>query len=345
MRQFAGMALLVLGGVVVLVGSSEPVGAQGNVGLVQDNGASSWTTSGAGPSIGNAEGAYTGWSADLMLSGLNTAGALSAARDIQCRGCQVQGNVSAGRDIRLEASPQVGSIAAGRDVSLTDTQVRGSVSAGHGVTLAKCQVRGSLSTGNQAELRDSAVDGSLALGGARLNLDASTVAQDVYFQGTHSPVSQVGISSGGSLIRHQDGSSFVRVGPRSLSRMNGYTVQGAAGQTTVITPEQSIYVNGRKVSGDGPKTYDEYRGDEPDAPAVEGPGWSSQSNSPTAANTSGAARTASNRQPAVNWLELSHNSRINGQVVFESGYGKVLLHPGSRVDGKVINGTVEHLPD
>jgi hypothetical protein len=350
MRKFVGITLLMLGGAAIWMGSPVPVGAQGSMISVQNMGSgdSSWSAASAGSAVASLGGTYLGSHGDVLLSGLNTAGALAAARDIHCRDCQVQGNVSAGRDIRFEASPQVGSIAAGRDVALTETQVSGSISAGHEVTLAKSRVQGNLSTGSLADLKNSAVQGTLALGGPRLNLDASTVARDVYFQGAHSQgstISQIAGYSGGSLIRHHNGGSFVRVGPNSLSRVNGYTVQGGSGQTTVITPGQSIYVNGRKVSGEGPKTYTEARQDDSAAPMVEGPGWSSEQKSSSAAGPDASTQASSAGQPVVNWLELSHNSQINGQVVFESGYGKVLLHPGSRVNGKIVNGTVEHLPN
>lgn len=274
------------------------------------------------------------------MTALRSSGALSAGRDASCTACQMLGNMSAGRDIHLLHSPQVGAVSAGHDVTVQDSHVLGSISAGHGVALLQSTVQGNISTGHEADLQGSLVDGSLFQGGHHLRLIASTVGQDVRFQGTQT--SGQTVASYFAATGLQNGVSIVRVGEHSFSRLNGFTVQGAMNQTTVITPQQAIYVNGRKVSGDGPKTYTQYRQAFPMAPQVEGPGWQ---NNPAETGTVTSREMKPGNEPVVNILELTGNSQVNGRVVFESGYGKVLLHPGSHLVGQVVNGTVEKLPN
>jgi len=360
MRTLTGISLLVLsaclGWEISGLTGNETAQAQGV--FISGHGASASMIAGSATEPGHADAGAMG---DAVLSGLTSPGALSAGRDIDCRVCRVDGNVSAGRNVRLEQSSQVGSIAAGNDVWLANSRVLGSISAGHAITLSQSQVQGSLSTGSEAALQDSSVQGSLSQGGHHLKLDGSTIGQNVYFQGASvSNVSDNAIFNNGSTIvssgsvtrlHYQRGGSFVRVGTHSLSRVNGYTVQGAEGQTTVITPQQSIYVNGQKVSGEGPKTYAQFQADNPSAPVVEGPGWPDAASTATSGQQEqqSAARhkttTGQAHPPVQNWLELSGNSQINGQVVFESGYGQVLLHPGSWLNGQVVNGSIQKLPN
>lgn len=324
------ISLLGLG--VCLCLTTVPVLAQGvyvsGDGSVVSNGALGYFFGAAGAGHSMAGG-------DMVMTDLKSPGALSSGRDVSCSACQISGNVAAGRNVSLAHSPQVGSIAAGHDVTVLDCQVLGSISAGHGASLSQSTVQGNLSAGHEADLEGSHVQGSLYQGGHALKLSASSVQRDIHFQGN----SQQSVMSGqNSQISTQNGYSTVRVGEHSLSRLNGYTVQGAAQQTTVITPQQGIYVNGRKVSGDGPKTYAQFREAFPLAPVVEGPGWSEDANSSA---TSAVTQGKSLHQPEFNVLELTNNSVVNGQVMFESGYGKVVLHPGSRLVGQVVNGWVE----
>ncbi|MBS0656272.1 MAG: hypothetical protein JSR46_10880 [Verrucomicrobia bacterium] len=46
--------------------------------------------------------------------------------------------------------------------------------------------------------------------------------------------------------------------------------------------------------------------------------------------------------PGTQTVELSHNSKIAGNITFESGKGKVILSDGSIVSGSVIGGEVEN---
>ena len=40
-----------------------------------------------------------------------------------------------------------------------------------------------------------------------------------------------------------------------------------------------------------------------------------------------------------------NNSVVNGQVAFDSGYGKIRVYKGSQFNGKVVNGVVEKMPE
>jgi hypothetical protein len=96
------------------------------------------------------------------------------------------------------------------------------------------------------------------------------------------------------------------------------------------------------VSGEGPKTYAEYREAHTGAPSIQGPGWV---DAPKVSDEKkGHANPhAAQSHTVVNTIELANQSRIDGDVVFESGYGKVILHPGSEVTGKIINGRIERV--
>lgn len=285
---------------------------------------------------------------DISLNDVVVEGKLAAGRNISCQGCTISGAVSAGRDVLLERCAQVYSISSGRNVELRQTQVLNQVSSGNDIDLRDVRVETGLQAGNQVQAGNSTINGPLALGGHYAKLDHSTAAEVRFvengnsFHGVGNHINSV--MTNGSVINSnvtisRGGSSYVHVGPGSLSSVNGYAIKGAANQTTVITPEQIIYVNGRKVSGDGPADYSRYMAQHPGAPAVQGPGWSS-------AQLSESSDTKVDKPGSkipVNILELTNNSVIHGQVVFESGYGKVVVHPGSTFNGKVVNGTVERL--
>lgn len=269
---------------------------------------------------------------DLSLHAVQVEGKLAAGRNITCTECNITGNVSAGKDVLLEGCPEVRNIATGHDAEVTRSHIVYNIAAGHDVTLNEATVDQRVSAGNQVMAEQSAVKGLLSLGGHYARLDGST-ATDILFSDQNNISSNAGIHIGGNNF------SSVRVGSSSLSSINGYTVKGAMNQTTVITPEQTIYVNGAKVSGDGPKTYGEYQGKHPEAPTVHGPGWTSD----TPVSSTKSASKGKIDKTVVNTLELTNHSVVSGQVQFESGYGKILVHKGSEFQGKVVNGFVEKL--
>lgn len=285
---------------------------------------------------------------DISLSNVVVEGKLSAGRNVACQGCTLSGSVSAGRDVILEQCPQVHSIASGRNAELRQTQVLSLVSSGNDISLQDVQVESDIHAGNQIQAGNSTIKGVLALGGHYARLDHSTAREVRFvengsgFQNSGNHINTIignGGSMHGSTIISRGGTSSVHVGPGSLSSVNGYTIKGAVNQTTLITPDQAIYVNGRKVSGEGPSHYGQYLTQHPGAPMVQGPGWSMEL-------ASGKADDKVHKQDSkipVNILELTNNSAIQGQIVFESGYGKVIVHEGSTFNGKVVNGTVERL--
>ncbi len=146
---------------------------------------------------------------------------------------------------------------------------------------------------------------------------------------------------GSGIVIGGNNTATVRVGSTGLSAINGFTVKGAMNQTTVITPEQSIYVNGRKVSGEGPASYQAYQAANPEAPTVYGPGWDPSVVSSSHKAATGNSKKKAENKPVVNVLELRNGSTVSGQVQFDSGYGKIVVYPGSQFLGKVVNGFVE----
>lgn len=269
---------------------------------------------------------------DLVLNTVQVSGRLAAGRNITCNNCNLGGNVSAGHSISLNECEQVQSVSAGHDAEITDSHVLQHIAAGHDVILHKSKVAQRVSAGNELAIEGSEVQGLIALGGHFAVLDGST-ATDILFSKQNQSVGS-GIVIGGNNM------ATVRIGPSGLSAINGFTIKGAMSQTTVITPEQSIYVNGQKVSGQGPNAYSDYQSQNPEAPTVYGPGWDSGAVA-SSPKSRGKKKTASPQQPVVNVLELKNGSTVTGQVQFDSGYGKVVVYPGSQFSGKVINGFLE----
>lgn len=268
---------------------------------------------------------------DLLLHAVQVEGRLAAGRNITCTECQVLGGVSAGQDVLLEGCPEVRHVSTGHNAEVTRSRIASHISAGHDVILNDAVVEQRISAGNQVMAEKSSIKGLLSLGGHYARLDNSQADDILFSQGSH-------ISSSGIQITGNNYAN-VNVGPSSLSSINGYTVKGAMNQTTVITPEQGIYVNGAKVSGEGPKTYGEYRSQHPEAPSVHGPGW--LSDSPAVAKTATKGKVDKTPKTVVNVLELANGSTVTGQVQFESGYGKILVRKGSEFKGQVINGFIE----
>lgn len=308
---------------------------------------------------------------DVILRGTTVRRNVAAGRQIQATDCTVQGSLSAGRDVELNHCRSVMRVTAGRDVSLSGTRVESGIEAGHRVRLNDSSVEGDVKAGSGADLKNSRIAGTLYLTTDRLRLDGSRVthirigeAYSMVAQGGSTGISinsngnSVNIGTGvntGSIIGNNSiqvqgggivsrngfigtgngmGNAMISVGPSSVSNVNGYTVKGASDRTTVITPQGSIYVNGARVSGLGPKTYREFVAMNPDAPAIRGPGWVS----------GGAAPVSSSPGSEVmpeQVIELVNNSVIAGEVVFEGGNGKILIHPGSEFHGTVRGGVIE----
>lgn len=297
---------------------------------------------------------------DIELNNVTVTGKLSAGRNITCQGCSVSGQISAGRDVSLAQCSDVFGIASGRNADLSQVKILNHIASGNNIKLTESSVENGLSAGNEVLAQNSTINGELSLGGHYLRLDHATTG-DIRFNDDNQLTSQndqndgnvvrgsvngtvrTSVKSNVTISRH--GSSYVSVGHSGLSSVNGYTIKSSTdtadqtGQTTVITPDQVIYVNGAKVSGNGPKTYAQYQSEHPGAPTVNGPGWRDADTQKASASTDKNAKNAA--KTPVNVLDVMNNSVINGQVVFESGYGKVRVYKGSQFNGKVVNGVVE----
>ncbi len=257
---------------------------------------------------------YAAAGRDLNLNGASIKDHLAAGRNVQCTDCYLQGKIAAGRDVVLTRSDITGSVAAGRSVMLEQVTATHNITAGRSLTL-----------------RDSHVSGKITLGGPSATLDHSTVGA-VRFTGLGGfqsiGTNNIQINANGSRA------SVVSMGSNGMSSINGYLIKSSLSQTTLITPEQTVYVNGRKTSGAGPDDYEAYRLKTPGAPFLHAPGWTLQQ----------ASSSASERDSIEYVLEMMNGSTVEGPVVFEGAKGKVLLHGASLLRGEVINGTVEKLP-
>ena len=146
--------------------------------------------------------------------------------------------------------------------------------------------------------------------------------------------------AGNNVYMSASGGSFVQVGPGSHTAMNGYTISANNSDTTTITPDNTTYVNAKRVSGSGPDDYADYQKKYPGAPTIQGPGWSADR-----PEKAGSASTDTDAQPRTAHLtiELKSGSQVSGNVRFTSHYGKVIVHPGATFTGNVTNGEVERL--
>lgn len=272
---------------------------------------------------------------DIHLNAVEASGSLMAGGNITCTSCSVAGHLSAGRDVLLENCPEVQGLSNGRDAEITRSHILMNVTAGHDITLNEATIDQSVIAGNRVFAENATVKGFLTVGGNYVRLDRSHAQSIVFSQNTN-------LNSG--IHFSGDNQSVVHVGPSSLSSVNGYTIQGAMNQTTVMTPEQDIYVNGKKVSGSGAASYGQYRAQHPEAPFVQGPGWEARLSEKGAAPADKKKNDTTPKE-AVNVLELINQSVVDGTVRFEGDYGKILVHPGSRFSGTVVNGRVEKLPN
>lgn len=282
---------------------------------------------------------------DIHLNGSTLTGSVMAGREVQASGCRIGGMIQAGRDVTLKSCPQVGGIMAGRGVTLWDTVVNRPVKAGRELYLKNSHLRADASVGGAVRLDGSTIDGVLQTGHSPLELDGSTVGSiriqaggggNVWFSGGGVNVGNVlghgnTVISGGSGIVSRNGVTTMHVDGSGMSSINGFTVKAANGQTTVITPENAIYVNGQKVSGEGPKTYVDYQATRPGAPLVQGKGWPEEVPPGDVSSLPGPT------------IILKNGSRVLGDITFEGLSGKVLLYDQSRITGRVIGGKVENL--
>lgn len=273
----------------------------------------------------------------LSLQDIEMMGGLAAGRNVQCNRCKVEGGISAGQHVQLNHCPDIGRVAAGADVQLNDTRVTHHISAGNSVSLNDSEIQGNISAGGPVMANRSTILGTVTLGGPALKLSDSH-AQDIRFSGGFGGYhGHFSTRFSGSNIQVSGGGAVISMGSSGLSSMNGYLVKSGMGQTTVITPSQTVYINGKKASGTGPNQYETYRHSTPGAPLVNGPGWpDGMTNS--AADSKYDAESEFIEKPL---LEVRNHSTIEGDVIFEDVPGVVILQEGSVIKGKVQNGKIK----
>lgn len=293
---------------------------------------------------------------NIALNGTSIMGSATAGRSINGVNCRIENALSAGRDVNLQNCVHLYSVSAGRSLNLVNSNVEENVSSGLGLALVNSTVKGdAFAVGGVAKLEGSKINGTLSTSGLSLTVSGSTVNNIILKQ----PVSNIAYNNGISLqngvitygnsvsmvagrndliVNRGNGYTTVTLGPGSLSNLNGYTVRSTMEQTTLQTPDGVIYVNGKKVSGQGPNKYDDYRAEHMQAPFINAPGW------PDVTSGSYSNEYKKSTQDSVlQSIELVNNSNVTGTITFGSGKGKVTVHPGSSFSGEVQGGKVEHL--
>jgi len=254
--------------------------------------------------------------------------------------------ISVGHSLTLTQSEVHGDVAAGHQINCTDCKIEGNISAGHGLTLKGTTIEGNASVGSNATIENSTIGGTLSTGSSNLKLDNATIgAIRISASGFSSGNANITIRRNsivgnnnisihnGVMTGSSNGQSVIAMGNQGVSTINGYTVKTGNGVTTVMTPDNVVFQNGKRVSGSGPATYDAYQKQHPEAPMVHGPGWASSKNS----DEKGVKAAVASQ------IELTNKSIVKGDIIFEGGNGKVLLHPGSSFEGKLIGGKIENL--
>lgn len=268
---------------------------------------------------------------------------VTAGRDVVLTATEVEQNVSAGRDVHGSSCSVGNNLTAGRDTQLSACSVKGSLETGRALRINHSSIAGHAIIGGNASLVHSNLFGPVTVGG-EVVVDHSTLSQALSVSDSHLMVFDSHLTDiyvkrqsqnltthlNGVSIQSTHGShSVIQVGPGSQSLVNGYTVRSTEQATVVITPSLSIYENGQLRSGDGAKTYAQYMSQNPQAPAITGPGWSIQNaQSPTEGTV----------EPET--IEILGDTVVSGNIVFESGLGKVLLHPPAKITGTVTGGKV-----
>jgi hypothetical protein len=292
--------------------------------------------------IGNEETGIVSVGRDVNLDGTNVNGGVSAGRTIQARNCHISGNLSAGEDASLNNCTWLDTISTGRNLTLFNSTVNHDVSAGLNLNLFNTIIHGSASAAGEVTLENTHIDNTLAVAVPHLVLNKSTIAtirltvpnsggmihsnNGVVINGS---ANGSVISNSRVFIGNNENSSLVTVGSGSVSNINGYTVKANDTETTVMTPDNSAYINGRKVYGVDASCYTDYRQSHPEAPQIAGPGWQDQPSNAFAS------------QAPMQIVELTNNSIVTGNIIFEGSRGKVIVRPGSLFKGNVEGGTVE----
>ncbi|MBY0405060.1 MAG: hypothetical protein K2X66_14260 [Cyanobacteria bacterium] len=232
--------------------------------------------------------------------------------------------------------------------------VKGSLSSTNGdIILGKGFVDGNVSTVHGKVILISAIiKGSLTLASKHFKVNNSTI-NGITLKVPAEQKNNVTLSCGGNVtisygnsivvgpnavIGGQNMGNVIKLLPGARIWENGFNVSATQTETSLITPDGTIYVNGDKVNGPGANTYAEFKKNNPKAPPLQGPGWKDEGVKHPKPDTPPVEVAKAPDQI----LELESQAIITGDIVFESGNGKLILHPGATFTGKVEGGVIEN---
>ncbi|MEB3244876.1 MAG: hypothetical protein VKJ06_02695 [Vampirovibrionales bacterium] len=305
---------------------------------------------------------------DIALEGTRIQGGVSAGRDVSGSISTASGMVNAGRDVQLSGPAQLDAVSAGRSIALDSVTITQDVKAGQGVMLNSSRVYGDVNAGGgPVMLTDVTLDGALVVNEAttpilkqtsvgkirvtKADPDATQHANtsrsaNIRIHSSNSgsnvlintgSINNSAVGNGSSVFRKisaRNGNANINVSEGSHTQINGYAITARDKQTTVITPQGSIYVNQRKASGEGPEQYAEYAESTPGAPTIQGPGWTEPCKS---------AETIPPKAFKGPVLILD-KAYVLGDITFEGTQpGEVRVTEGSQVSGKIHNGYLKKI--
>ncbi len=323
-------------------------------------------------SCAGANDSFWGGTSRLSLGAETVRGDVASRGRAELQGTRLLGNLNAAGRVSMQRATVEGHVRAGGRLLVEESEILGNVNVAGRSEMDQARITGSLKSAGELLMRESEVEGDVMVSGvphiesSRIRGTLITPADVLKLNGavvhairvrpnmvsSHGAGVVVGhgnnvvVNGGGSIISSRSGNVIntlshsvsgrqVSVGPGSLLQTNGYRVSATSGETTVVTPDGSIYVNGQHVYGAGPKSYDQWRKAHYDAPNIQGPGWSQ-----AIAMASGAALAHTQEQALI---VLAGNSLVTGTIHFEGGGGRVVVEPGSRFLGTVEGGVLERL--
>jgi hypothetical protein len=250
-----------------------------------------------------------------------------AGQTLGIENSQLNGTLQAGQAVELKYAQLTGQIQAGQQLSMTESTLHGDAIAGADVRLTHSRITGQLITGDRSLIVDDSEVAVIEVQGSPGPSVGAVAQQAVVVNGCikNSVIS----SRGGAVFSSSQGGSSVSLGPGSMASTHGYTIRSGDNSTTVMLPHDAgIYVNGKRVQGQIPETYQDYCKLHPEAPTIQAPGWGND------------LQLSSSSPEAL--IELLPGSKV-GSIRFTHCRGKVMIHPGSQLTGSVVGGTIKRL--
>jgi hypothetical protein len=267
---------------------------------------------------------------NAVVNATNVEGTLVTGRDLVLTNSKVNESAKVGRDATIADSVFVGGLTVGRNALLEEVECLSNLAAGANLQLKKAHIKGDVQAHQVESIESSTIDGTLFTHQPSLTVHSSMIQQVVLDADDSS-----GIHIAGTSISSA-GRGHITLGNNSTVHANGLTILSKAGQTSVFTPDGSIYVNGKRVQGAGPANFSEYRASHPNIPGIDAPGWVESTVSVP------ISKKAQETLPSMT-LELTGNTQVTGNVEFKNGFGNVILRDSSKIGGRVINGKVKEL--